>query len=327
MRRWLILIAVAFATWLLASFGAAYLLTRRPRSPFAEPPPDVTWGPLEAHRITTGDGERLGAWYAEGGDGPSVLLLHGNGGSRRNCLGRAATLSSEGRCAVLLVSLRAHGDSTGRFNDIGYSARRDVVAAVEFLRDRRPGKPVIVLGVSMGAAAALFAAEDLGEGVDGYILESPYRDLETAVWNRTRAHLPPVLDRVAYLGLRVAATVILPDFRAMSALRAIDRVPAGIPILILSGGEDALARPAEAIALYDRVRSHGRLEIIPGGDHQDLLRAAPHRWVRSVRAFCADVGRTSIDRSRALAAHPHPGRRATSRDREPAAGRPDSERR
>ena len=223
-RRLLIFTAVAVASWLLVSFVAAYLLTRRTRPPFAEPAPDVTWGRLEAHRITTGDGQRLGAWYAEGGDGPSVLLLHGNGGSRRNCLARAATLCSEGRCAVLLVSLRAHGDSTGRFNNIGYGARRDVVAAVEFLRGRRPGKPVVVLGVSMGAAAALFAAGDLGARVDGYILESPYRDLETAVWNRTRAYLPPVLDRVAYLGLRVAAAVILPDLRAMSALLAIDRV-------------------------------------------------------------------------------------------------------
>jgi len=32
-----------------------------------------------------------------------------------------------------MISLRAHGDSTGDFNDVGYSARHDVVVAVEFL--------------------------------------------------------------------------------------------------------------------------------------------------------------------------------------------------
>ena len=40
---------------------------------------------------------------------------------------------------ILMISLRAHGDSTGEFNDIGYGAH-DVVAAVEFLERRHPGR-------------------------------------------------------------------------------------------------------------------------------------------------------------------------------------------
>ena len=84
----------------------------------------------------TRDGQDLGAWLVPGtDDGPSVLLLHGNGGSRANCLDRAAILAGQG-CTVLLVSLRAHGDSTGDFNDIGYSARHDIIAAIDFLEGR-----------------------------------------------------------------------------------------------------------------------------------------------------------------------------------------------
>ena len=56
---------------------------------------------------------------------------------------RAKLVAAEG-CATLLISLRAHGDSTGDVNDIGYSARHDVVAAVDFLERRRPGRPVII---------------------------------------------------------------------------------------------------------------------------------------------------------------------------------------
>ena len=296
LRRWLIFAVVACVCWLLASFGVAYRLTRRPRPLFAEPAPSVAWGPLEAHRITTSDGQQLGAWYAEGeDDAPSVLLLHGNRGSRWNCLSRASLLATEGGCPVLLVSLRAHGDSTGRVNDMGYSARRDVVAAVEFLRRRRPGKPVIILGVSLGAAAAIFAADELGGRVRGYILESPYQDLKTAVRHRTEAYLPPVLDRVAYLGLRIAAPVILPEFEAISTVRAIDRIPADVPVLILSGSDDPLARPAEAFALHDRVRSHGRVEVFQGGRHNDLFAIDPSRYGRMVLDFCAGAGRVRAE--------------------------------
>ena len=131
-------------------------------------------------------------------------MLHGHKGRRQNSLGRAEILAEQGY-AVLMVTLRAHGDSSGDYDDIGFGARHDVIAAVAFLETRRPGRPVIVDGNSMGAAAAVFAARELGHRVCGYILESPYQDLKVAVWNRTEMALPPVLSLAAYAGLRLVA--------------------------------------------------------------------------------------------------------------------------
>ena len=62
---------------------------------------------------------------------------------------------------MLLITLRAHGDSTGALNDIGFGARHDVVAAIDFLERCRPGRPIVVHGASLGAAAALFASAEL----------------------------------------------------------------------------------------------------------------------------------------------------------------------
>src|SRR5262249_49183846 len=150
----------------------------------AEPAPAVAWGTLEEHRLRTSDGKTLGAWFHRGPpDGPAVVVLHGNRGCRGDGLPAAEFFAGRG-CAVLLVSLRAHGDSTGAVNDFGFSARRDVVAAVAFLEKERPGRPILLNGTSMGAAAAIFAAAELGERVGGYVLESPYRDLHQAVRNR-----------------------------------------------------------------------------------------------------------------------------------------------
>ena len=156
-RRWLIAMSVGLIFWLLISLTVAYALTRRhgPRSD--EAVPNLGDWKLETHRLKTSDGEELGASFAEGrAEGPSVLVLHGHGGRRSHSLRRAKLLATQG-CAALMISLRAHGDSTGEFDDAGYRARRDVCAAVEFLERRRPGRPIIIDGNSMGAAAAIFA--------------------------------------------------------------------------------------------------------------------------------------------------------------------------
>ena len=99
---------------------------------------------------------------------------------------------------------------TGEIDDAGYSARHDVFAAVDFLERRRPGRPVVIDGNSMGSAAAIFAAEELGHRVAAYILESPYQDLKTAVWNRIDNRLPAGLSHAAYGGLRLVSPLFLP---------------------------------------------------------------------------------------------------------------------
>jgi alpha-beta hydrolase superfamily lysophospholipase len=284
-RRLLIGCAILLVVWLAASLFVAHKLTSRRRPMFAEPVPTVAWGSFEPHRLKTRDGQEIGAWFHRGRpDAPSVLLLHGNGGSRRACLSRAEILARQGH-AVLLISLRAHGDSTGDINDIGYSARHDVIAAVELLKRERPGRPVIIHGTSMGAAAALFASSELANRIRGYILESPYQDLKTAVRNRTENELPPLLDWIAYRGLVTVAPLILPDVDKISPLSAIDGVPTNVPVLILAGGNDRNARPEEARALLDRVKGHGRLVLFEKAGHLRFLDEDPELYKRTILEF------------------------------------------
>jgi alpha-beta hydrolase superfamily lysophospholipase len=281
------------AIWLLVSLAVAYRLTRRHYPQAPEPVPQITWGRIEADRIQTSDGEVLGAWFVDRRDqAPSVLLLHGSGGSRGHALGRAQMLVSHGY-AVLMISLRAHGDSTGDYNDIGWGARADVRAAVEFLEKRRPGRPVIVSGNSLGSAAAVFAALELGHRVQGYILESPYQDLKVAVWNRTDVNLPPVLSHAAYAGLRVVAPLFLPHLEQISPLKAIRGIPEDVPVLILAGAADRLARLHEAKAILQEVASHGQIILFPRAGHGNLFRSNRDLYTRTVLEFCGRISEDS----------------------------------
>jgi pimeloyl-ACP methyl ester carboxylesterase len=288
--RWLALGAVLLiCVWLLVSLLFVYRLTRRPRAWFAEPAPTVAWARLEEHQLHTSDGETLGAWFHRTtGDGPTVLVLHGSGGSRHNSLRAAEFFVGQG-CAVLLVSLRSHGDSTGEINDFGYSAEQDVVAAVAFLEKHRPGRPIIVNGTSMGSAAAIFASAELGERVAGYILESPYRDLHHAVRNRTALYLPPVLDHVAYLGVALVGPLVLPDAERIAPIDHVTGIPPTVPAVFLCGTEDRRATPAEAQALCDRIGDHARLVLFQGAGHGCLIRENPQLYAQAVAPLLRKV--------------------------------------
>jgi uncharacterized protein len=286
--RLLGIVALLCALWLLVSLAFVYTLTRRPHAPFAEPAP-VSWGTFEEHRLQTSDGETLGAWLQRGPTGgPSVLLLHGNRGCRGDSLPAAEFFVARG-CAVLLVSLRAHGDSTGGVNDFGYSARRDVIAAVEFLERERPGRPIIIDGTSMGAAAAIFAATELGERVSGYVLESPYRDLHQAVRNRTAMYLPAVLHHIAYAGVALVGPLVLPEADRIAPIDFVQGIPPSVPVLFLSGAKDERALPSEAQALCDHAGGHARLVVFEGAGHECLIRKDGRRYAEAVAPLLREV--------------------------------------
>ena len=205
----------------------------------------------------TTDGQEIGAWLVRGDRRKScVLLLHGNGASRREMLPVVQWLA-EAHFTGLAISVRAHGDSTGEINDIGWIARHDVAAAVTFLQRECPQQPVYIVGRSLGAAAAIFAAGKLDGNVAGYFLEQPYKDLKSAVWNRLHNHLPPVLDWAAYLGLRFWAPVFLPvDPDWVSPNEYVAKIPENVPVVFITGSADRHAPLADVKAMYRQIKSH-----------------------------------------------------------------------
>lgn len=281
---------LALTCLLLLALGGAAVgalvargLSRRAAPPFPEPPPPG-W---ESVSLTSRDGMRLGGWLRRGAAGtPCVLALHGNGSSRTGLRQVLDVLAEEDTC-VLALSLRVHGDSEGEVNDFGWSAARDVEAGIGFLQRQLPERRRLVFGTSLGAAAALYAARDLGTRVDGYALESPYQDLETAVRNRLRARLGPLWP-LAFAVMWPWGPFMLPvDPARLRPVDAVQGVPASVPLLLLPGGRDAHALPQEVKAIAARAPGPVRVERFEDGGHGTLQRSEPERYRALLRAFIA----------------------------------------
>jgi pimeloyl-ACP methyl ester carboxylesterase len=262
---------VVFVIWLATGAIAAWQLTRRPRPAFAEPPPTVAGETMRQHRLRTSDGEEVGAWYRPARpQRGTIVFLHGIGGSRSAFRTLFEPLAAEGY-GVLAVSLRSHGDSTGGAHDVGYSARHDVMAAVEFLEGQAPGARVIVCGTSFGAAAAAYASGELGGRVHGYLFDSLYADVRSTIWNRLDRYLPPGLDYAAYVTLRLWAPAFLPV--GLDVLRPRDHlsgIPTSTRVVFAVGTNDFRSPPADAREMYEMIRGHAEFVEFSGAEHSLL---------------------------------------------------------
>jgi predicted alpha/beta-fold hydrolase len=122
----------------------------------------------ESVRLCTEDGIVLAAdYYGQVSGRPSYLLGHGFTGStdKPEIQFVAGHLAERGNC-VLALNFRGHGRSQG-LSSVGADEVADVAAGLAWLRDRRPGVPVVTLGFSMGASVVVRQAGMAAAGAPG----------------------------------------------------------------------------------------------------------------------------------------------------------------
>lgn len=167
------------------------------------------WGPEPVRLCTKDDLVLTADYYARVSDTIGYLLGHGFTGSAGNPQLRAVAEHLHGRGAsVLALSFRGHGGSQGT-STVGADEVLDVAAALSWLRERRPGVPIVTLGFSMGASVMVRHAGLIGSGVltgppDALVAVSgPGRWYERSTQPMRRLHLG-VESRLGRLVLRRA---------------------------------------------------------------------------------------------------------------------------
>lgn len=300
MRRRPLLIAIGlFAPILLIWFAAATIVARglqfppalaystagtpapgKPPVSDARPLPELLGTSSTEIGFRWIGSQSLIGWLAPATPGKAAVVL-----VYPNCINAATMLSyftvirSAGYAALIIDGTTLSSRKDRRYG-FGWDQRRNVLDAVAALRMRGVLR-IAVMGVSAGAAAALFAGSE-GAPIAAILSDSSYADASTLL-----RRIPP-LDSLNPLFVRT----VLWEFGLTEGI-AIDQIaPARAaaklnrcPLMVINGADDALVPPADARKIYAAARGPKELWIVPGAGHAAALDTDPAQYAQRVSAF------------------------------------------
>lgn len=288
----------ADGTWALQSRETLAAEKRGARTPTAEERASEAAAKVE---LTADDGVPLRAYFVEPKSGPAranVLLVHGlfRGGLE---LEAPAAIFRDLGCATLQLEMRNHGASGRTRPTYGFEERRDVLAAVRWLRSdpERARRPLVLFAVSLGTAATLRATPDV-QDLAGLVLDAPVDDLLATAHRMLGQEARPPRRGLGlwrpYRSLTISAVELMCGF-SFGDVRPIDdaaRLDPRTAVLVVAAGDDARTPPATAEALFARLPAppeRKTLWIRPGSDHGQVWIDDPAGYRARLAALLATV--------------------------------------
>ena len=246
--------------------------------------------PFETITLTNARNIRLEGWLIRQPSGKgTVLMFHGYGSSKSSLLPAASEFQKLGY-DTLLVDFYGSGGSQGNETSVGFHEADDVLSAVEFVRRQSPHKPLILYGVSMGAAAILRAVDASPIEPDALVLECPFDRLLSTVQNRFRAMRLPSFPSAQLL---VFWGGVQQGYNGFNYNPADYAREVHCPVLLLHGEKDARVTLPQMDRLVRNLNSASRYKVFAGLEHQSYVTVRPDEWRSYVREFLATVSKSS----------------------------------
>lgn len=283
----LIVVVAALAGFTAVSAFFAWQLTKPPRRAVGDPPPTLA-AQTDPVNFAARDGLQLSGWFVRSENSrKAVVLLHGNGSSRRQMLARAEFFHDAGY-AVLLYDARGHGSSDGDKVSAGWFETEDLLGAIDYLRTKGY-HDVGCLGASQGGATILLAAEKLPAEVQWVIVESTYPTLRDALDRRFRKdiHLPGWIAGALFIPFAEWRLGVSLD--QISPIRHIASL--SCPVFVLGGAKDEHTLAESTRDLFNTAKEPKELWLIDEAAHVDLYGFAQQSYKKRILEFVENATR------------------------------------
>lgn len=241
--------------------------------------------PYEEVAITSHDGLKLTGRYYHVADGaPLEIQCHGyKGNALRDFSGAWRIAKAAGR-NVLLINQRCHGGSEGHTITFGILERKDVLGWIRYANNRFGNVPILLSGVSMGAATVLMVAGmELPENVKGVIADCPY-DAPSNIIKKVLGQDMGMPVKIVYPLIRLGGMLYGKfNLNAASPVEAVKKTR--IPILLIHGDDDRFVPHPMSCNIHAAAPEKIEFHTIPGAGHALNYVTDPEGYTKIVNGF------------------------------------------
>lgn len=241
--------------------------------------------------ITSHDGLKLTGRYYHVKDGaPLEIQCHGyKGNATRDFCGNWKIAKEAGR-NVLLIDERCHGNSEGHTITFGILERKDVMNWITFANHRFGTVPIMLSGVSMGAATVLMVSEmDLPENVKGILADCPY-DAPSNIIKKVLGNDMGMPVKFVYPLIKLGG-ILYGKFNLDAASPVTAVKNAKVPILLIHGDDDRFVPYEMSCNIYKEAPEKITFHTIHGAGHALNYVTAPEEYTKVVQAFTEQLMR------------------------------------
>ena len=229
------------------------------------------------------------AWLTAGETDTWVILVHGMGAERTECLRILPMFVEKGYSTLTITYRNDEGvpSSPSGYYQFGADEWEDLEAAAEFALAAGASE-LILVGYSMGGAVVLSFLYNSAvvDRVKGIILDSPALDFEALIDAQATRQIPvgvPLRGALTALAKFVAAHRFGIDYRAMDYLERVEAL--SVPVLLFHGNDDTRV----PVWLSDRL-AEARPDIVEyvvfdGAIHVGSWNQDRARYEHAVRRF------------------------------------------
>lgn len=211
--------------------------------------------------LLTEDNLKLDAWFIPATDktDKAVVVLHGYPFDKGNILPLATFLHEEFN--LLLFDFRYLGRSEGSYTSVGFHEKKDLAAAVKFLRSSKNQTKIGALGFSLGGAVAIMGADKAK--VDAIVTDSSYASLNNMLHESYRQFWIAKFPFLAITKL-LSKLLLKIDVAEVSPEESIKHI--NIPVLIIHGSADDQI-PVDNAYRLKKANQNAELWVVENAGH------------------------------------------------------------
>jgi len=243
---------------------------------------EVPHFPFETVHLTTRQKLTIEGWYVPTDSARgTVILVHGLGQNKSMLLKQAYEFMYYGY-NVLLIDLRAHGNSSGNVSTLGVCESEDVKLAYDYIVHKGE-KNIVLYGVSLGATVIAKAIYDYALSPSRVILETPFDGIKSLFEKRIRMLGFPEEPFGSFITFWASIERRFNGFTQCTSKYA-ERVKC--PVLLEYGELDQIVSTRETKQIFDHIASkQKRLVEFKNAYHEFLLNKDPGKWRTEMSVF------------------------------------------